>query len=167
MIQLYICRHGQSELNVEERHAGQIDTPLTDHGRDQAKLAGQGAGGLNVNRIVASPLSRALETAQIIARELQYPSDQILTNADAMERSYGSLQGQPWSIPADPALFPDMESDAAIMARAQALLQYLQGIPDETVLLVSHGGFLQTFAGLISGNEPKEELPNAVIVQLI
>src|SRR5882762_6928889 len=93
---LYFCRHGQSQLNLERIYAGQTDTPLTDLGREQAKLAGDRADGIQPDLIVSSPLVRALETAQIIAGEIGYPLGKIATNDIFKERSLGSLEGKSW-----------------------------------------------------------------------
>jgi uncharacterized phosphatase len=167
MKHLYVCRHGESQLNLEGIYSGQTDTPLTDHGREQARLAGSGASNLNLELIVTSPLIRALETAQIIASQIGYPADGIITNALAMERSYGSLECHPWTIAADPAVFPDIETEDALLSRARQTLDFLQGLEQDAVLLVSHGTFLLTLSNLISADAPKQELHNAVVVQLI
>src|SRR5581483_5723923 len=78
MKKLYFIRHGESVSNVERWHAGRIDTPLTERGRQQAREAGKKAKAqkLHFDLIVSSPLSRALETARIIAKEIGYPEKQ-------------------------------------------------------------------------------------------
>ena len=167
MKHLYFVRHGESELNVAQVYAGQIDTPLTDHGREQAQLAGEGARNLQFDLIVSSPLSRALETAQIIAVAVGYPKDKIVINDTLMERSYGSLAGQPWSVQPNPAVFPDIESDAEMTARAQIAFEFIKDLDVDTVLVVSHGDFAKYFRLLIDPSVLTEELPNAQIVQLI
>jgi probable phosphoglycerate mutase len=71
-LQFTFLRHGESTGNIEGRFQGQKDFPLTDAGRSQAELlAGRWAAeGILFDRIVASPLGRALETAEIIGRKL-------------------------------------------------------------------------------------------------
>jgi probable phosphoglycerate mutase len=163
---LYFCRHGQSKLNVLEIYAGQTDTPLTDTGRAQAKQAGKQATTLSLDLLVASPLIRAFETAQIIATEMQYPLDNIITNTLLMEQSFGSLQGQPFSVFADPAIYTDMETSEALTARATEAFAFLQSLDAETVLVVSHGSFGVALQNVIAPGSTFEELPNAAIVQL-
>jgi broad specificity phosphatase PhoE len=64
-----LVRHGQSTFNVEGRLPSQLpDVPLTDEGRRQAHQAAVALAGLNLSAIVSSPLERARETAEIIAR---------------------------------------------------------------------------------------------------
>ena len=64
-----LVRHGQSTFNVEGRLPSQLpNVPLTDEGRRQAHQAAVALAGLNLSAIVSSPLERARETAEIIAR---------------------------------------------------------------------------------------------------
>jgi uncharacterized phosphatase len=169
MKQLYVCRHGESELNQQERYAGQLDTPLTVHGRQQAEQAGQSAHGLGLrfDEVVASPLSRAHDTAKIIAQQIGYPEDKITIHPLFMERSYGSLSGQPWTVEADQQAYPDIETDAQLTARAEQALAYLRALQAETILLVCHGSFLVALRTLLDPQASTAELPNAKIVQFI
>lgn len=66
---ILLVRHGQSTFNVEGRLPSQLpNIPLTDEGRRQAHEAAVALAGLNISAIVSSPLERARETAEIIAR---------------------------------------------------------------------------------------------------
>jgi broad specificity phosphatase PhoE len=167
MKHLYVCRHGESQANRDGRYAGHIDTPLTDRGRSQARQAGDQAIKLHLELIVSSPLVRALETAQIIAHETSYPPERIIQNELFMERYLGALQGQTFDTPIDSTRFPDMESPAALHARGMRALDYLRTLDAERILLVSHGTFLNTLRNIVAHDAVDEELPNAVIVQLI
>ncbi|NQD41453.1 histidine phosphatase family protein, partial [Glutamicibacter halophytocola] len=90
-MKLGFVRHGQTQWNLEGRLQGSSDIPLNDTGRSQAREAVKvlGAGGWDV--IVSSPLSRARETAQIIAEGLGLelgPSYDLL-----IERDYAQGEG--------------------------------------------------------------------------
>ncbi len=64
-----LVRHGQSTFNIEGRLPSQLSgVPLTDEGRRQAHQAAVALAGLNLSAIISSPLERARETAEIIAR---------------------------------------------------------------------------------------------------
>ena len=65
MGELFIARHGQNEDNVNGILNGHRDLPLTELGRQQARqLAVEiGRAGMAIDVVLASPLSRALETA--------------------------------------------------------------------------------------------------------
>src|SRR5262249_13360768 len=66
---LFLVRHGQSTFNLEGRHPGQLPgVPLTDEGRRQAQQAAVALSALPLSAVVSSPLDRARETAEILAR---------------------------------------------------------------------------------------------------
>ena len=62
----YFVRHGQTDWNLAHRAQGQSDIPLNAEGRRQARDAAKAAAQLKIGTICCSPLSRAVETAQII-----------------------------------------------------------------------------------------------------
>ncbi len=66
---IFLVRHGQSTFNVDGRLPGQLpNIPLTDEGRRQAHQAAVAMAGLRLSAVISSPLERARETAEIIAR---------------------------------------------------------------------------------------------------
>lgn len=70
----YLVRHGQSTFNVEGRLPSQLpNVPLTDEGRRQAHQAAVALAGLRLSAVISSPLERAKETAEIIARGWALP----------------------------------------------------------------------------------------------
>jgi broad specificity phosphatase PhoE len=69
MTSLALCRHGESAGNVERRFGGQGATPLTEHGRAQARAAGRALAATGIDAIYTSDLVRARETADLIGAE--------------------------------------------------------------------------------------------------
>ena len=65
----YFVRHGQTVWNVENKICGATDSPLTEHGRQQAAETGKNIveSGIKADEILYSPLSRAADTAKIIS----------------------------------------------------------------------------------------------------
>lgn len=167
MKHLYYCRHGQSELNLARIFAGRIDTPLTDRGRQQARLAGQSAKDLSIDLIVSSPLSRAYETAAIIAEQISYDLQNIVVDPLFVEQSYGSMQGQSWDTTEPPSNYTDMESDKDLYERAITGLVFLQARPESTILLVSHGDFGKALMRAIDPSDSASEPENAQIMRLL
>jgi broad specificity phosphatase PhoE len=166
--QLYFVRHGESVLNVERIFAGRIDTALTSLGEQQAKLAGAQAKQLQINLIVTSPQLRALKTAQIIAEDIGYPLNSIVSNPLFMERSLGSLEGKSWDeYNEDDSTDNNVESEEALLIRAKEGLEYLRQLGVDTVLLVSHGSFSRALRTAIDPTGEYEELANAELIQLI
>lgn len=88
MTLLTLVRHGETDWNRDRRIQGATDIPLNDTGRMQAREA---AAALSGDIVVASDLSRARETAEIIADGLGLPSPRLYTGL--RERSYGEAEG--------------------------------------------------------------------------
>ena len=78
---LFLIRHGESEWNRAGRIQGQINSPLTDLGIGQAKAISSYFSKNLINqklKIYTSPLYRAIHTAEIIAKGINYPKDKII-----------------------------------------------------------------------------------------
>jgi len=170
---LYFIRHGESTSNYGELITGQQDVPLTDLGREQARIAGQSivAQGIKLNYIICSSLMRAHDTAKIIAHEIGFPEDQIQVNDLVIERSFGSLEGQPKM---SPDLLNDElikksggELDYHIRIRAQQLLDSLKETQGN-VLVVSHTGFGRRLRAVVEGisTHDSQNFKNAELTDL-
>lgn len=147
-------RHGQTVMNVTGHYAGQIETPLTAEGRSQAKNAGKAAKDLSIHLIVASPLSRALETAQLFAEQIGHDGAEIVTSPLLMERAFGSLEAQPNIPDLDYAKHKDIEQDRALVQRAFLALEWINSFDADHILVVSHGSFGRALRSIL-----KEEYP--------
>lgn len=180
MKHLYFCRHGESEGNASWTYASRADVPLTERGRAQAEADGALAQQhkLTVDLLLVSPLKRAQQTADILAPFLENPSRQ--TYDDIMERDFSPLDGtsykgrtlEMYKILDDT---PGIESTAELQRRAERVLQYVQSLPEENILLVSHGAFGRALIRAVNNRPWQEEyeeghnapLPHAEILQLI
>jgi 2,3-bisphosphoglycerate-dependent phosphoglycerate mutase len=89
---LALVRHGQSLWNHENRFTGFVDVPLTQQGRDEARLAAKALQGLNFDVAYTSALTRAQETLAIILETLGQRIP-VIRDAALNERHYGDLQG--------------------------------------------------------------------------
>lgn len=168
MKHLYFVRHGQSQANIDRTFAGQANTPLTALGKKQAQTAGEAAKKLGIDHIISSPLSRAHDTARIIAKAIGYPEDKIELNNFLMERSYGSAAGLSWDINIDG--FTDIETMDSLADRARLALAHILTLPYPTILVVSHGTFWQKFYMEIHPDKlvgDADEPDNAEISKLI
>jgi len=143
---LYLVRHGETDWNLARRIQGSTDIPLNDTGRAQAAAAGRLLSRRDWDAIYSSPLSRALETASIIATEIGL--DAPIAVDEIVERNYGEAEGL-----ADPELserfpgetpVPGRESREEVVARVlPALMEIAERHPDEAILVVSHGGVIR------------------------
>ncbi len=86
----FVLRHGQTDWNVELRLQGSTDIPLNDTGRIQARRAAEVLSGQGLTRIIASPLSRALETATIVGERLGLTP---VIDDRLIERNFGQFEG--------------------------------------------------------------------------
>lgn len=95
---LYYVRHGQTDWNAEQRFQGSLDIPLNDTGREQARQNGiklkNALGTADGFSFIASPLSRARETMEIIRREMGLPVTEYVTDERLIETSYGNFEGR-------------------------------------------------------------------------
>lgn len=169
MKHLYFCRHGQSELNKAGMRAGQIETPLTEEGRLQAKQAGESARFLGIDYIISSPYSRALDTAQIIADAIGYPSEKIELNALFVERHFGVLEGQPYDPTHNIDTIEGAEHTDLLFERVKKAYAHLQTIDADNVLVVGHSSTGRMLRHIVNPSIPFKppSFPNAEIVQLI
>ena len=142
---LAFIRHGQTDWNKEGRLQGSSDIPLNDTGRAQAQAAEQMLAAWNWDAVVSSPLSRARETAQIVADGLGLPLGPAY--AELVERDYGPLEGMPDTEVM--ARWPDRRYPGAeplddVVERCLAGLMHIdRDHPDQNVVVVCHGTIMK------------------------
>ena len=170
---LILVRHGESEWNRTGRIQGQVNSPLTDLGISQAGAISDYLSGIFLNQeleIYSSPLERAIQTAQIIAKGIDHLSSEVIIEERLNDFNLGEISGTyGWDKVAE--IFPEQaqlrlqdpmrfhpsggESGAEFEARLRSLMEDLKG-EDTTKLLVSHGIVNKFIRGIyknISGKE--------------
>ena len=144
-----LLRHGQTPMSVQKRYVGRSDVPLTDLGVQQAVAAAKRLASASLDAIVASPLLRAVQTADEVAAATGVP---VVTDAGFRETDFGAWEGLTFAEVrdgwpdelnrwlADPAAAPPGgESLAAVGERVTAALhRVLSARERQTVLVVSH-----------------------------
>jgi broad specificity phosphatase PhoE len=153
---LWLIRHGESQGNLERRVQGWADYPLTDLGRWQAaRLAERLAQERPIHELVASPLQRAAETAQIISQALDLPAR---FDARLKEYNFGPLTGltpddivahfptvqAAWEVNRVWEPLAGEESDPTFVRRVREVMDEIVTGMDEgsSVVVVAHGGSL-------------------------
>ena len=104
MKRLYLLRHGQTEFNVKKLVQGRCDSPLTVLGHQQARAAAAWlkAHGVVPDKVVSSPLGRAMDTASLVATELLGPDAAVEPCEGIIERCYGTFEEGPHdALPTD------------------------------------------------------------------
>lgn len=95
-MRVYVIRHGESETNVNKRWTGWLDVNLTQKGVNDAKRAGELIKGVHFDKVFASDLTRAVETAKNAI-----PDCEIQKSPLFREVNVGNIAGKPLNILTD------------------------------------------------------------------
>jgi broad specificity phosphatase PhoE len=147
---IYLVRHGATQMTAEDRFSGAIGAELSEEGRQQSARLGERVQNDGIAAMYASPLSRSVDTARIIAgacgltpvlrdalREISHGPWEGLTRAEVEARFPGEYAE--WE--ADPFTFapPGAESGVAVLARALPVIREIVTAHEgQCVLVVSH-----------------------------
>lgn len=163
---IYLARHGETDWNRERRWQGQSDIALNEVGRAQARALAASLERFGITQVGASDLSRATETARIVADA--FALTEIGLDPGLRERGFGVFEGltqeecserypEHWAnYCAVKSLPPGAEPIASVAARfREALLRYhARHIGGESLLLVSHGSAIRVFIESVTGQLP-------------
>jgi len=148
-VELYLVRHGETEWSRARRHTSRTDVPLSPAGEAEARALGVHLAGLEVDRVLASPMSRATITARLAGF-----GDKLETTPALLEFDYGDYEGlttaqirarRPgWDLFRDGC--PGGETVAAVAERARPLVAELTA-GDGRVLVFGHGHQLRIKIG--------------------
>jgi broad specificity phosphatase PhoE len=157
MPEIYLIRHGETEWSLNGRHTGVSDIPLTEHGRQQARLLGQDLVATNFQLVLTSPLRRARETC-----ELAGLGERAQIDPDLMEWNYGDYEGltseqihagRPgWTIFNDGG-GPDGETPEQVGVRVDRVIARVRALQSDAVLF-AHGHVLRVLAARWLGLAP-------------
>ncbi|MEM6461439.1 MAG: histidine phosphatase family protein [Pseudomonadota bacterium] len=159
----YFLRHGETEWNKTGRTQGQLDAQLNQTGLDQAQRAADLLRKEPLQRIVASPLSRAKHTAEAVAA---YHQIEIVFDDSLMECHLGDHQGEPhgpwlreyWTGSYDP---PNGETFPQFCERVWNAMGRAVSLGPNT-LIVAHGGLWKAAHEYVAIEPPMLPLPNAI-----
>lgn len=164
---LLLVRHGETIWNQEQRYQGFMDIPLSEKGRAQAQKLSKRLACEKIDAFYASDLSRAFETAEIIAaphqkevtpipglRETNFGIWEGLKFKDIREQ-YGEIMTKWLEDPLGIRL-PNGESLGDVRDRSQkALQEIVERHPDQTVLVAAHGGTIKVTLAEVIGFDIK------------
>ncbi|MDO5744582.1 MAG: histidine phosphatase family protein [Micrococcaceae bacterium] len=147
-------RHGQTNWNAEDRLQGSSDIPLNELGKQQAReaVAVLGAGAWDV--VVSSPLSRARQTAEIIASGLGLELGQCY--GELTERDYGQAEGL--RVEESEKLWPNktgggIETLESVVARGRSAIERIAAdFPGRNVAVVCHGTIIRYTLSALAGH---------------
>ncbi|MFZ5815380.1 MAG: histidine phosphatase family protein [Bacillota bacterium] len=145
-----LVRHGVTAWNLDGRVQGRSDLPLAPEGERQSTAVADRLAAETWDAIYSSPLQRACQTAQIIARRIG--QQRVMTDPRLMERTMGEAEGMAdievaarWpGLPWDE--IPGMEPAGAVADRArEALREIAERHPGGRVICVAHGSLISQF----------------------
>jgi broad specificity phosphatase PhoE len=157
----FLClRHGVTDWNAQGLFQGRTDVPLNDEGVSQAHAAAERLRNIPFDHVVASPLGRALKTAEIIASARHSPLD---ADDGIIECDFGSLEGTSIAETMKARdlrtvedlvsiLPPDGEPWPSISARALGCVsRWLDRHPQAVILFVCHDAVMQAISEALCG----------------
>lgn len=165
MARIHIFRHGQTQWNLEKRLQGHDDSPLTQLGIEQAELAKERLSQVSFDAVLSSPSGRTVHTANILTG---LPKEQIKTMEGLREIHLGSWEGLSteevalrdnerytafWNAPQNykpdtGESFQDLR-ERGLNALEDIALEY----GGQTVVVVSHAGWIKTVVSELAGIE--------------
>ncbi len=149
MTEITLARHGETEWNVEEVFRGRVDVELNETGRRQAELLAEHLSELKIEAVYSSPLKRALDTAEAIARRHKL---KVETSPGLIDGDFGQWQGlhlkevrekykelyRQWAESPHLVKIPGGESLDGVRERALKVVNGIVAKHRERVVLVSH-----------------------------
>lgn len=163
---LYLVRHGETDWNRARKIQGSTDIALNETGRAQALASGRLLARRQWDAVYSSPLSRAFETASIIARETGLPEPTPI--AELVERNYGAAEGMTAAeidrrYPRGTEV-PGRETREQVAARVLPALHALAAQhPGEHLVVVAHGGVIRTVLNAVDPHASVEAIRNGSI----
>ena len=169
---IFLIRHGATVLTAEDRFAGATDVELSDEGCDQARRLGKRLSTEKVAAVYASPLSRTVETARLIAqphglqvqtrdglREISHGRWEQMTRREVEEKF--PEEAAAWNE--DPYTFAPVggESGLAVTARSlPVLIEIVRAHPGEAAIVVSHKATIRLLLSSLLGFDPRRYRDN-------
>jgi probable phosphoglycerate mutase len=163
-VTLIFLRHGESEGNVERRIQGWLELPLTAQGHAQAEAAARRLASAGAVALYTSPLLRARQTAEAVARATGLP---VIELPDLREYGFGEAQGLRWEQAAERwglaerdwgvGAVPGEEGMAAFRDRVRRQFdELIARHADSMAIAVIHGGVFGAIVASLCGLPPHE-----------
>ena len=171
-MEICVIRHGETDWNLVGRVQGREDIPLNENGRLQAEACGlalkKQGDWKRWDVVITSPLKRAKETAEIIAKVLNI--GEVIEDEGFLERDYGAASGQllgDLGVGSNREKFEGEEPFEELTNRIyEAFLNSSERLLGKNIIIVSHGGAINSLLAKVTDGETgsgKIRLKNACL----
>lgn len=185
---IYIFRHGETDYNVQKRMQGYLDIPLNENGFTQARDLAEKLSDVRFDCIYSSPLSRAIETAKIVA---QKDNVKIITEPGFAEWNLGVFCGHIIRLTEDAKDTPyDLNDDIVYIPRAlisdddyvpqngesynmfakrvnDAILNIMKNTDAQNIGIATHGGVVKVLIRTLTNWKlMRGGMPNAAVLKM-
>lgn len=155
---IWLIRHGQTDLNKKSLNQGIVDEPLNEYGIEQAKKTRAliEESGIVFDRVYASPLNRAFETARIVSG---FDAKDIITDKRIIEENLGRYEKKEWykslslnfyRVCPFPISAPrTVESHKHMAERSESFLNDIKTLDCENILIGCHGAIIRALRGVM------------------
>lgn len=169
-MKIYFIRHGETDWNDAGLIQGQIDNPLNEKGRQQAKEAADKIGEVEPTKIYSSQLSRARETIDIIKKINEWKG-KVLIDERFQERDFGEFEGQyadEYKKKKDFSEYPEYEDNKEFEERIKEVISDIVEVSDDddTIIVASHSHVMKSILVMSSDEyDYYYHLPNTAITE--
>ncbi len=166
---IYLIRHAQSEFNAGyaelKRDPMIFDAPLSELGKSQAVEARAVVADLDITKLIVSPLTRTLQTAELIfqrahpiiidanVREQTSHSGDVGSHPDQLAKDwthldFSHLEAHWWHKGEKDSLGIPLEPLSSVEIRAAAFVEFAKQSNMKSTAIVSHGNFIRVLTGI-------------------
>lgn len=161
-MRIYLIRHAKQESKLCNDNS-----PLCEIGKEQAQLLGKRMETYHIDRVYASDLTRAVETARIMTEQWKQPLEVCIRKGlretdfgeltyqtdDVIKVKYKDFMESRYHVEEDWA-YPGGESGKEVFERAMKVMEEIFQSPCKNVAVVTHGGTIRVLlAGLLQGSQ--------------
>ena len=174
-MKLYLLRHGETDYNIKKLIQGNLPIELNENGIGQVFNIKKQIEKLNIDLIISSPIKRAIQTAEIINKNLNV---KIITDTRIAERIFNKAIGKNekfyidnldlyWDLNKNYKDEYNVESVLELLQRTNNFLQEIKNkYSDKNVLIISHGSPIAALVRNITGENVKEtEIKNCTLLE--
>lgn len=173
-----VARHGETDWNAERKWQGNTNVSLNESGKAQSEILAESLLTEKITSIYSSDLSRARETAEIVARKLNI--DEVKVDKRLRERNLGALEGKKTEeisritgIGRDELNIISMTGDASIeqlesfVGRISGAFDYIRRNEEgKCTLVIAHGGVMMALNLMLLGKPLTKRFTNGEILRL-